>query len=292
MTRKSVYDLLNKYYDVSFVCRNLLIRFKKQQRIEINDLNIISTPDMYTCEEYFNNNILECKWKGYSVCFDEILNNSHIDTKSASFTTETCITIIELLYNCFSYINMISVTHDEYPASKSVQFDDDLKVDQELCDKMIDNLHLKKLPPNKDGFVELVDVSPAEVMAAESLTDDEKKLQLLRYHHHLLQGDLSGKQAILKSLADVVEPMRKELNANNYKSIADDLFFMLNRAGIRHNNDTGTNETFWSNLNDTQKEELYDKTFDLIVDCIGLHEYLSGIKPEIELLKKPQEGNN
>ena len=66
--------------------------------------------------------------------------------------------------------------------------------------------------------------------------DENIRLVLLEYNDFRIENNVTKKRIILKKLGDYLEPKRKEYNSIN-KSLTDDIFFMLNKFYIRHNND-------------------------------------------------------
>lgn len=65
----------------------------------------------------------------------------------------------------------------------------------------------------------------------------------------------------------------------------DDVQFMLNNLNIRHNNKGGKNKKeYITNISKAKLEELYDKTFDMILSVFVIDKYLK-MKNEIDTLK-------
>ena len=80
----------------------------------------------------------------------------------------------------------------------------------------------------------------------------------------MLKGDIEAKKAILKRIADALEPKRSDLkNAN--KTIESDFFYMVNNMNIRHNNcdptDTKKYNAKFAALSVNEQEEWYDEIY-------------------------------
>lgn len=85
---------------------------------------------------------------------------------------------------------------------------------------------------------------------------------LLAYLDFRNQNNVESKIHILNQIAKFLEPKRKAYNNTFYSSICDDLFFVFNNCGIRHNNDKQLV------LTDEQQIEICDKTFKAAIHLL------------------------
>ena len=92
--------------------------------------------------------------------------------------------------------------------------------------------------------------------------EDDLRLALLEYNDFRIENNIAQKRIILKKIGDYLEPLRKEFSSYN-KSLNDDIFFMLNKFYIRHNNDG--NIKF-----ETESEYIkwYDYLFKMMIQLI------------------------
>ena len=97
-----------------------------------------------------------------------------------------------------------------------------------------------------------------EAVAVAGIVDKEIAYSVLEYNHHSLNGDLGKKKAILKFMADDIEPQRKILNGIN-KTLSDNLFQMLQRF-VRHNNE---DNLFIMSLSKEDLETCYDDIYQM-----------------------------
>ena len=108
------------------------------------------------------------------------------------------------------------------------------------------NHELKELENGRQIIVEK-NVYASEVFQILSETNIQDAIKVLEYNHFANKGNIQRKKEILISLANYLEPLRKELNnseelkevfkVNNQKIIAfEKLFEMYNNFGLRHNN--------------------------------------------------------
>ena len=100
---------------------------------------------------------------------------------------------------------------------------------------------------NGDKIIVEKNVYASEVSQIISETNIQDAIKVLEYNHFANKGNIQRKKEILISLANYLEPLRKELNnseelkevfkVNNQKIIAfEKLFEMYNNFGLRHNN--------------------------------------------------------
>ena len=102
-----------------------------------------------------------------------------------------------------------------------------------------------------------VPADPAVVSVAE-ISSPELAVSILEYHHHALKGNLAKKKAILKLLADDIEPCRAALNSIN-KSFSSTFFQMLQKF-VRHNNE---DNACISSLSNEEIEAYYDDIYQM-----------------------------
>lgn len=132
------------------------------------------------------------------------------------------------------------------------------------------NLSNHELIELEDGREIIVEKNAyaSEVSQIISANNIQEAIKVLEYNHFANKGNLSRKREILKSLADYLEPLRKELNADgklpevlrsqNKKIVAiEKLFEMYNNLGVRHNNDKQYSKGF----SEQEMEEWYDDIY-------------------------------
>lgn len=110
-------------------------------------------------------------------------------------------------------------------------------------------------------------------------SEDDLRLCLLEYNDFRIENNREEKKIILKKIGDYLEPRRGEFNSYN-KSLTDDIFFMLNKFYIRHNNDN--NIQF-----DTDEEYIlwYDNLFKMMIQLIRT-KYIVQVQKELVEFKK------
>jgi len=118
---------------------------------------------------------------------------------------------------------------------------------------------------DKDQVI-IIEKKSAAISAAE-ISEPEIAKKIIQYNHYTLKGDIESKKAILLTLANEVEPQRKELEKAN-SSLSDDLFFMLNNVNLRHNNIEPNDKNyrpFIAAMDKSALESWYDETYQMIL---------------------------
>lgn len=108
-------------------------------------------------------------------------------------------------------------------------------------------------------------------------TEEDLRLALLSYNDFRIEEDIKEKKIILKQIGDWLEPNRKNLSSIN-KCLTDDIFFVLNKAEIRHNNE---NEL---ELDDNSILQLYDELFKMILHLLRESD-IKNIQQKIKKMK-------
>lgn len=147
-------------------------------------------------------------------------------------------------------------------------------------DHIISKLNFKRDIDKQNGTVTYIK-RDADTDSILSIIENENdlRLALLEYNDFRIENDINEKRIILKKLGDYLEPKRKEFNSIN-KSLTDDIFYMLNKFYIRHNNDG--NIKFDSN---TDYIKWYDKLFKMIIHLIR-SKYILDVQKELKDYKK------
>lgn len=116
---------------------------------------------------------------------------------------------------------------------------------------------LAQMPLQRKDITIFVPADPAAVSVAE-IASPELAVSILEYHHHALKGNLAKKKAILKVLADDIEPLRHDLSSINASFTST--FFQMLQKFVRHNN---TANAYISSLSDGETEAYYDDIYQM-----------------------------
>lgn len=139
---------------------------------------------------------------------------------------------------------------------------------KKLCKAIVDTIifDVEKIGyeiVDKDGKILIVQKDVAATAVADIVEPDLGD-SIIQYNHHLLKGNIETKKAILKKIADALEPKRKLLKTAN-KTLEDDFFYMVNNMNVRHNNCEPSDEKRYrekfAKLSIQEKEKWYDEIY-------------------------------
>lgn len=136
-----------------------------------------------------------------------------------------------------------------------------------LRDVMLDNLEQYNHTAFIDDDRVLVIEDKPEVTAAAEIVEEHLALDIIRYNHRSLQGEIELKKAILLSLGSELEPKRKDLQALN-RQLSEDIFYALNNLNIRHNNRSKKDKNYKEYVAKMRKDRLekwYDELYQMML---------------------------
>lgn len=179
---------------------------------------------------------------------------------------EDFLTIIELIYNffyiAFRYISNIP--------REAVRLKDTADILKKLMDDCLSEYNQRVFYYEDKQQCLIVEDSP-QVTAAAEASEPEIAIDIVRYNHRQLAGDIAKKKAILKTLGDNLEGRKKEIsniNSTLYKNITG----ALNNLNIRHNNTNPENKSYYhravAEMPQKELEAHYDDLYQLILLAI------------------------
>ena len=144
---------------------------------------------------------------------------------------------------------------------------------------------------SQDGYTIFVEKDAAAISVSEILPSD-LSYKVIEYNHHSMKGDIDGKKAILKLMADQLEPRGKELNHIDGQ-FKKDLFNAFNNMNIRHNNtdqkDSGNYRKYVAEMDKAELEKWYDEIYQMCLLAFMRLEHTAR-KPKFdELMRKVNE---
>lgn len=212
---------------------------------------------------------------------DQYFSDLEIDLKSPDLCNET--QKLYILQFIDSYIYYLINTH-KISDDHSTKLEDEIYAPYLVIIKnigiILENLNFKRQSNKGDNRITYIKRDADVDSVLSVLENDENiRLVLLEYNDFRIENNVTKKRIILKKLGDYLEPKRKEYNSIN-KSLTDDIFFMLNKFYIRHNND----ENFKFDSDDDYIK-WYDKLFKMIIHLIRAG-YIIEIQNDLKECKK------
>ena len=142
--------------------------------------------------------------------------------------------------------------------------------------------------PEDDECVLVIEDKP-EVTATAEIVPETLALDIIRYNHRLLKGNINAKKSILLKLASELEPRRKELQELD-KDLTSNIFFMLNNMNIRHNNqninEPSKYKKYVAEIDNQHLEDWYDELYQMMLLALLLLDNIERQKSIDELKEK------
>lgn len=214
--------------------------------------------------------------------FLEAVNYNEIIKSAKNGDTEAFMILIELTYNLWSLAYYDIIDKDSLSKWNNNFF--------HLRDVILDNLEKYNHKAYIDDKRILIIEDKPEVTAVAEIIKQDLAIDIIRYNHRSMQGEIELKKKILISLGSELEPKRKELQVLN-KQLSEDIFFMLNNMNLRHNNrskkDMGKYKEYVAKMTKARLEKWYDELYQmmllafLLLDNVGRTENVKGLKEKI-----------
>ena len=250
MTRQNYFDILNRMeFDPQRELKNLMDLLKMERNFKSN---YYETSLNSTISRNFLDYPNRSTFTSYSQMIEVIISNIYD-------TTEQLFVFSELLVDIFN--NLEGKFTEKECQFIQVIFDNITRF-LELSNHELITLE------NGDKIIVEKNVYASEVSQIISETNIQDAIKVLEYNHFANKGNIQRKKEILISLANYLEPLRKELNnseelkevfkVNNQKIIAfEKLFEMYNNFGLRHNNA----KQYHLDMTDDELEQWYDNIY-------------------------------
>lgn len=214
--------------------------------------------------------------------FLEAVNYNEVIKSAKNGDTEAFMILIELTYNLWSLAYYDIIDKDSSSKWSNNFF--------HLRDVMLDNLEKYNHKAYIDDERILIIEDKPEVTAVAEIIEKDLAIDIIRYNHRSIQGEIELKKKILISLGSELEPKRKELQVLN-KQLSEDIFFMLNNMNLRHNNrskkDMGKYKEYVAKMTKARLEKWYDELYQmmllafLLLDNVDRTENVKELKEKI-----------
>ena len=256
MARQNYFDILEKMEfdpDKEFeIISNLILKLKERLPNRIESISDVFNKNFWVYENY-----RKIQFKSYDEAKDYFENKFSGYNRLFAYTEF----IIDL--------NSFLISNSKVPTFSTITLQEQFPKVRERIDYCLakNNHELKELENGRQIIVEK-NVYASEVSQILSETSIEEAIKVLEYNHFANKGNVQRKKEILISLANYLEPLRKELNnseelkevfkVNNQKIIAfEKLFEMYNNFGLRHNNA----KQYHLDMTNEKLEQWYDNIY-------------------------------
>lgn len=255
--RKSIFDIATKSINISNEVDRIVTMSLSEKNLYYPpyDLTVFDYVDKYCFRDW--------DYRGHFIDVKDFLDSieyNSIKKDAKSGDINAFMTLIELTYNFWN------LTHNNL--SSEGTYGKWQKNYYHLRDVMLDNLEKYNHTAYIDDERVLVIEDKPGVTAVAEIVEDDLALDIIRYNHRSLQGEVELKKSILISLGAELEPKRKDLQQLN-KQLSEDIFFMLNNINVRHNNrskkDKGKYKEYVAKMSKTRLEKWYDELYQMML---------------------------
>jgi len=239
----------------------------------------------FTAEQLVDEYLLK-NWKQRRRCISthDMRELLYIDLIIDDSQPSLSATIVFLEY----VLNIVSLCTKSIEENNAVGSDHELRLIIENITSFLDTLNHEFVCFEQEELVLVVEKKPSASAVAD-IVKPELSLNVFRYNHHLLKGDIASKKMIILSFANELEHQRKVLESLD-KSVASNLFYLLNNMNLRHNNvEKGKNhKKYVSEMTDLDIEKWYDEVYQLellaflLLENNKRNELISELKSKME----------
>lgn len=262
--RKSIFDLMsNKEIDIEREFIRIRKLFEKEHFYGIYSIKT------YIDDYYFQ------KWKrrGRFLSLNDLFTSLGIKDSEGlkDNTLEYLLMYIEVIVNMLKLGEISNINSNTY---RYEDFNMEIYVLlKENIETLLEDLNYEiKVKNNQEYII----VEKDMLLSAVAESNEDICNDIIEYRRFSLKGNILEKRNLLKLLANKVEGMKNLFKGTTYNNMFEDIQFMLNNFNIRHNNVQGKNrKEYIVNLKDEELEQLYDKTFDMILGLFVINDYLN-----------------
>ena len=286
MARKSIFDIVKEN------C-NLSEDIKRIARIVLNENCVEYGSYNYTIK-YIVNRSLFHSWKarGHCVDLDDFVScldyEYNYDMAVSTGEIVSSLLIIEFYYNLWTLVNNSIIMEDD-----KLEGVGNFYHVKKIMDDCLAKLNYTTHYDEKNEQLIVIEDNPATTAVAE-IVEDDLAIELIRYNHYALKGDLKEKQRILKILSDALEAKRDDLKRVD-NALDRDVHFLINNINVRHNNVTegsSSYKAYVANLTADELEEWYDETYQMLLLAFLRLDNIDRAKKVKELKSKLTEKEN
>lgn len=280
--RKSIFDIVAESIDMESEA-NRLVTMSSEERVLVIDSYPYKTLFDYVDEYCFK----EWEQRGHFVDVDDFLEALEYEDlkEEATHDVDALLTLIELIYNFWE------LSHNQFNDGEKgyrLQWCGNYYHLKDVMDDVLGQYnHVAYI--NEEQECVLIVEDKAEVTAvAEIMPTPALAVDVVRYNHRTLRGEIELKKKILLAMGAELEAKRKKLHTIN-STLENDIFFMLNNLNIRHNNKSKGDKNYKEYVAKMRKDRLekwYDELYQMLLLAFLLMDNTKRVEKVKELKEK------
>lgn len=286
--RRNIFDIASQNTTMASEVDRLISMATKEVTI------CVDTYEEKTLFEYFDEYCFE-DWmqRGHFVDLDDFLKCIEFGNlkRSATEDVEAFLTLIELIYNVWVLVN-VDVANDNKMGYK-LEWEGNYYHLKKVMDDILGQYNYTAYVDKKNEKVLVIENTPGVTAVAE-IVEPSLALEVIKYNHYALKGEIELKKSILLKMAQQLEPQRKSLHAIDSK-LEDNIFFMFNNLDLRHNNRSANDKSYKEYVAKMKKRDLekwYDELYQMVLLAFLLLDNVDRTEKVKELKGKITGGTN
>lgn len=278
--RETIFDLISKDIDFYTEAKNIETLFLRE---------IVNYYDEEMSIEEFVSNFLFLDWEYRDTfinlyIFKEHLGIEDINVLKNKNNLKIFLSYLEYILNIVTLFSYKSFYSDDIESLNIF-----VKPIIINIKRVLEKINHKYYFLDEDKIKIIIIESREDVSAVVEKIDDENlSLDLIKYNHYELKGNISEKIKILTQAYKIFEEIKYKLKDDKFGVFQNDLSGLFNNLGIRHTTNKDKNKEIHNRVNNMSNEELEmwcDRTYDMFLTAVLLCDYID-FKPEITVLNE------
>lgn len=286
--RRNIFDIASQNTTMASEVGRLITMATKEDTICVNtygDKTLFEYFDEYCFEDWMQ--------RGHFVDLDDFLKCIGFDNlkRSATEDVEVFLTLIELIYNVWVLVNVDVANYDKM--GYKLEWEGNYYHLKKVMDDILGQYNYTAYVDKKSEKVLVIENTPGVTAVAE-IVEPSLALEVIKYNHYTLKGEIELKKSILLKMAQQLEPQRKSLHAIDSK-LEDNIFFMFNNLDLRHNNRSANDKSYKEYVAKMKKRDLekwYDELYQMVLLAFLLLDNVDRTEKVKELKGKITGGTN
>jgi len=284
--RKSIFDIVAESIDMESEA-NRLISMSSEEHVLVIDSYPYKTLFDYVDEYCFK----EWAQRSHFVDVDDFLQALEFEglKDEAAYNVDAFLTLVELIYNFWELSH--NKFYDDEKGHK-LQWCGNYYHLKDVMDDVLSQYNHRAYIDKEQECVLVVEDKPEVTAAAEIMPTPTLAVDVIKYNHRSLRGEIEQKKKILLAMGSELEAKRKSLHTIN-SVLENDIFFMLNNLNIRHNNKSKGDKNYKEYVAKMRKDRLekwYDELYQMILIAFLLMDNAKRADKVKELKSKITEG--
>ena len=286
--RRNIFDIASQNTTMASEVDRLISMATKEVTI------CVDTYEEKTLFEYFDEYCFE-DWmqRRHFVDLDDFLKCIEFGNlkRSAMEDVEAFLTLIELIYNVWVLVNVDVANYNKI--GYKLEWEGNYYHLKKVMDDILGQYNYTAYVDKKNEKVLVIENTPGVTAVAE-IVEPSLALEVIKYNHYALKGEIELKKSILLKMAQQLEPQRKSLHAIDSK-LEDNIFFMFNNLDLRHNNRSANDKSYKEYVAKMKKRDLekwYDELYQMVLLAFLLLDNVDRTEKVKELKGKITGGTN